>query len=159
VLDIIDEGQQWIVDQIQQVAIRIAKDVPGFKASTSGRDAIRNVDIPATRAMIYCRTEYHLRMLTQNNPNSDLVPDDADGIVDEEDIPSLDSWTERAADDLWVLGDQVDWSVTVDLELPLGYKNNSDNLYTGCERGHHGWTDRSRPESAAFGWSLQGYNN
>jgi hypothetical protein len=31
-----------------------------------------------------------MRILTQNNPNSDLVPDEADGMVDEEDIPSLD---------------------------------------------------------------------
>jgi hypothetical protein len=29
-------------------------------------------------------------------------------MVDEEDIPSFDSWTERAADDLWVLGDEVE---------------------------------------------------
>jgi hypothetical protein len=35
-----------------------------------------------------------MKMLTQNNPNSDLVPDEADGMVDEEDIPTLDSWTE-----------------------------------------------------------------
>jgi hypothetical protein len=29
-------------------------------------------------------------------------------MVDEEDIPSLDSWIKRAADDLWVLGDKVE---------------------------------------------------
>jgi hypothetical protein len=38
-------------------------------------------------------------------------------MVDEEDIPSLDSWTGRAADDLWVLGDEVERSVPVDLEF------------------------------------------
>jgi hypothetical protein len=55
--------------------------------------------------MLDWQTERHImRMLTQNNPNN-LVPDESDGMVDEEDIPSLDSWTERAADDLWVLGD------------------------------------------------------
>jgi ribonuclease HI len=32
------------------------------------------------------------------------------------------------------------------------------DLHTGCERGHHGWTDGSRRESAAIGWSLRGYN-
>jgi hypothetical protein len=47
-------------------------------------------------------------MLTQNNPNSDLIPDEADGMVDEEDISSLDCWTERATDDLWVLGDEIE---------------------------------------------------
>jgi hypothetical protein len=29
-------------------------------------------------------------------------------MVDEEDIPNLDSWTERAADNLWVLGDDLE---------------------------------------------------
>jgi hypothetical protein len=33
-LDVIDKGQQWIVDQIQKVAVRIAKDVAGLKATT-----------------------------------------------------------------------------------------------------------------------------
>jgi hypothetical protein len=98
-----------IVDQIQKGTVRIAKDVPGLKATTAGCDAIRSADIPLTRAMLDRRTEHHfMRMLTQNNPNSDIVPDEADGMVDEEDIPSLDSWTERAADDLWVLGDEVE---------------------------------------------------
>jgi hypothetical protein len=35
-----------------------------------------------------------MRMLTQNNQNSDLIPDEADGMVDKQDIPGLDSWTE-----------------------------------------------------------------
>jgi hypothetical protein len=39
-LDVIYEGQQWIVDQIQKVAVRIAKDVAGLKATTAGCDAI-----------------------------------------------------------------------------------------------------------------------
>jgi hypothetical protein len=47
--------------------------------------------------MLDRRSELHfMRMITQNNPNSDPVPDEADGMVDDEDIPSLDSWTERA---------------------------------------------------------------
>jgi hypothetical protein len=42
--------------------------------------------------MLDQRTERHImRMLTQNNPNSDLVPNEGDGMVDGEDIPSLDS--------------------------------------------------------------------
>jgi hypothetical protein len=41
---------------------------------------------------------HFMRMLTQNNPNTDLVPNEADGMVDEEAIPSLDRWTERAVD-------------------------------------------------------------
>jgi hypothetical protein len=117
-IDVIYEGEQWIVDQIQKVAVRIAKDVAGLKATTAGCDAIRSADIPPTRAMLDRRTERHfMRMLTQNNPNSDLVPDEADGMVDEEDIPSLESWIERTGDDLWVLGDEVERSVPVDLEF------------------------------------------
>jgi hypothetical protein len=44
-LDVIYEGQQWIVDQIQKVAVRIAKDVAGLKPTTAGCDAIRSADI------------------------------------------------------------------------------------------------------------------
>jgi hypothetical protein len=66
--------------------------------------------------MLDQRTDRHfLRMLTQKNPNRDLIPDEADRMVDEEDIPSLDRWTERAADDLWVLEDEVEQSGPVDL--------------------------------------------
>jgi hypothetical protein len=158
-LDVIYEGQQWIIDQIQQVDVRIAKDVAGLKATTAGCDAIRSADIPLTRAMIDRRTEHHcMRMLTQNNRNGDLVPDEADVMVDKEDIPSHDSWTERAADDLWVLGDEVEQSVPVDLEFAPWYEDTSEDLHTGSKRGLHGWTDGSRRESSAFGWSLRGYN-
>jgi hypothetical protein len=79
-------------------------------------------------------------------------------MVDEEDIPSLNSWTERAADDLWVLGDEVERSVPLDLEFVPWYEDIRDDLHTGSERRHHGWTDGSRRELAAFGWSLRGYN-
>jgi hypothetical protein len=79
--------------------------------------------------------------------------------MDEEDIPSIDRWTERAADDLWVLGDEVERSVPIDLEFVPWYQNNSDDLHTGSERGHHGWTDRSRQQSVALRWSLREYNN
>jgi hypothetical protein len=94
--------------------------------------------------MLDWRTEPHfMRMVTQNNPRIDLVPDKADGMVDDEDIPSLDSWTERVADDLWVLGNEVERSVPVDLEFAPWHEDNSDDLDIGSEQGHHGWTDRS----------------
>jgi hypothetical protein len=74
-------------------------NIAGSKATTAVCDAIRSADIPPIRAMLDRQTERHfMRMLIQNNPNSDLIPDEADGMVDVEDIPSLDSWTERAAD-------------------------------------------------------------
>jgi hypothetical protein len=41
---------------------------------------------------------------------SDLIPDDPEDILDEEDLPTLDRWTERAAYDLWTLGDEVETS-------------------------------------------------
>jgi hypothetical protein len=51
--------------------------------------------------MLDRRTERHfMRLLTQKNANSDLIPDELDGMVDEEDIPTLDSWTERTAEDV-----------------------------------------------------------
>jgi hypothetical protein len=77
---------------------------------------------------------------------------------DKQDIPSLDSWTERDADDLWILGDEVEQSVPPDLEFAPWHEYNSDELHTDNERGHHGWTDGSPRESAAFGWSLRDYS-
>jgi hypothetical protein len=108
-LDVIYEGQQLIVDQIQKVGVRIAKDIAGLKATTAGCDAIRSADIPPTGAMLDRRTERHfMRILTQNNPNSDLVPDDAGGVVGGEGVPSLGGWAGGAAGGLWVLGDEVE---------------------------------------------------
>jgi hypothetical protein len=40
-------------------------------------------------------------------------------MVDEQGLPILDGWTERTADDLWVLGDKVERSVPVGLEFVL----------------------------------------
>jgi hypothetical protein len=60
-------------------------------------------DVLPTRAMLDRRAERHfLRLLTQKNSNSDLIPDEPDTMVDEDDLPVLDSWTERTAYDLWV---------------------------------------------------------
>jgi hypothetical protein len=48
--------------------------------------------------MLDRRAERHfMRLVTQNNTNSDLIPDEPDGMVDEEDIPILDSWTDPVA--------------------------------------------------------------
>jgi hypothetical protein len=59
-----------------------------------------------------------MKLLTQKNSHSDLIPDELDGMVDEEDIrPTLNSWTERTAEDLWVLGDEVEQSLPGDLEF------------------------------------------
>jgi hypothetical protein len=136
-LDVIYESQQWIVEQIQKVAFRITKDVAGLRATTAGCDAIRSADFPPTQAMLDRRTECHfIKMLTQTNPNSNLIHDEADGMVDEEDIPSLDSWTERAADDLWVLGNEVEQSVPIDLQFAPWHEDSSEDLQTGNERGH-----------------------
>jgi hypothetical protein len=84
-------GQHWIVDQIQKVNVKIAKDIAGLKAIIAGCDAIRCADIPPTRAMLDRRTECHfLRVITQNNTNSEMIPDEPDDILDEEELPVLD---------------------------------------------------------------------
>jgi hypothetical protein len=71
VLNIIYEGQQWIVDKIQNFAVQIANDVAGLKATMARCDTIQSADIPPTLAMLDWRTEHHfMRMLTQNIPNS-----------------------------------------------------------------------------------------
>jgi hypothetical protein len=51
-LVIILGGKQWIVDIIQKVAFRIAKDVARIKSTTTGCDRIRSADIPLTEAML-----------------------------------------------------------------------------------------------------------
>jgi hypothetical protein len=80
---VIYEGQQWIVDKIETVAVMIAKDTAGLKATTAGCDAIRSADIPPTCAMLDRRTERQfLQILTQNNSDSGLIPDEPDGMVD-----------------------------------------------------------------------------
>jgi hypothetical protein len=79
-IEIIYEGQQWIIDQIQKVNVKIVKDVAGLKVTTAGCDAIRSAYVPLTRAMLDRRAERHfLRLLTQKNSNSDLIPDQPDG--------------------------------------------------------------------------------
>jgi hypothetical protein len=144
------------VDQIQKVAVRIAKDIARLRGTTAAYDAIRSTDIPPTRPMLDRRTEQHfLRLLTQKNTNSDLIPQEPDRMIDEEDLPILDSWTERVAEDLWVLGDKTEQSVPVDLEFALWDEDGSTKRQDRRMGSYHGWTDRSRRTYAAFGWSLQ----
>jgi hypothetical protein len=159
-IEVMYEGQQWIVDQIQKVNVKIAKDIAGLKSTTAGCDAIRSADTPPTRAMLDRRTASHfIRLLTQKNSNSDLIPDELDGMVDEEDIPTLDSWTERTAEDLWVLGDEVEQSLQVDLEFAPWHEEELIGEHGSHIDKYHGWTDGLRRVSAAFGWSLWGYND
>jgi ribonuclease HI len=80
-------------------------------------------------------------------------------MVDEEDIPILDTWTDRVAEDLWVLGDEVEQSAPVDLEFAPWHKIASIDQYESHTEGCHGYTDGSRRISAAFGWSLRVYND
>jgi hypothetical protein len=40
-IEVMYEGQQWIVDQIQKVNVKIAKDIAGLMSTTVGCDAIR----------------------------------------------------------------------------------------------------------------------
>jgi hypothetical protein len=114
-------GQQWIVGKIQTVNIRIAKDIAGLKATIAGCDAIRSVEVPPTRAMLDRRTECHfLRLTSQKNTHSNLIPDEPDDILDNYDLPTLDCWTERAAYDLWMLGDEVETLIPTMIELHHG---------------------------------------
>jgi hypothetical protein len=80
-------------------------------------------------------------------------------MVDEENIPTLDSWTERTAEDLWVLGDEVEQSLAVDLEFAPWHEEELIGEYGSHIDEYHGWTDGSRRVAAAFGWSLRGYND
>jgi hypothetical protein len=78
-----------------------------------------------------------LRLLTQNNPNSDLIPEEPDGMVDEEDIPILDSWTEQTVDDLWVLGDDVEYLVPIGLEFAPWHQETLINDSGTKPQGYH----------------------
>jgi hypothetical protein len=51
-IEVMYEGQQWIVDQIQKVNVKIAKDIAGLKSTTAGCDAIKSADTPPTQAML-----------------------------------------------------------------------------------------------------------
>jgi hypothetical protein len=63
------------------------------------------------------------------------------------------------AEDLWVLGDEVEQSLPVDLEFAPWHEEELIGEYGSHIDEYHGWTDGSRRVSAAFGWSLRGYND
>jgi hypothetical protein len=50
-IEVMYEGQQWIVDQIQKVNVKIAKGIARLKSTTAGCDAIRSADTAPTRAI------------------------------------------------------------------------------------------------------------
>jgi hypothetical protein len=130
------------------------KDTAGLKATIAGCDVIRSADIPPTRAMLDRHTERQfLRILTQNYFDSDLIPDQPDGMVDEQDLPILDSWIERTADELWVTEDKVERSVPVDLEFVPWDENPTTDHHENFTTKYHG-TNKSRRVS---GW-LRSYN-
>jgi hypothetical protein len=47
-IEVIYKGQQWIVDQIQKVNIKIAKNIAGLKSTTLVCDVISSADTPQT---------------------------------------------------------------------------------------------------------------
>jgi hypothetical protein len=60
---------------------------------------------------------------------------------------------------LWVLGDEVEQSLPVDLEFAEWHEEELIGEHGSHIEEYHGWTDGSRRMSAAFGWSLRGYND
>jgi hypothetical protein len=51
-IEVMYEGQQWIIDQIQKVNVNIAKDTAGAKSTTVGCDTIRSADYTPIQAML-----------------------------------------------------------------------------------------------------------
>jgi hypothetical protein len=120
-------------------------------------DAIRSADIPPTRAMLDRRTERHfLRLISQKNTNSDLIPDEPENILDEEDLPTLDRWTERTAYDLWTLGDEVEISTPIMIEFAPWHEQPLDCGLDQNSEQYHGYTDGSR-RAAALPLGLGGH--
>jgi ribonuclease HI len=78
-------------------------------------------------------------------------------MVDEGDLPILDSWAERVAEDLWVLGDETELSVPMDLEFAPWDEDEFTDRQDKRMGSYHGWTDGSCRTYAAVGWSLQLY--
>jgi hypothetical protein len=68
----------------------------------------------------------------------------------DDDVPILDSWTERTSDDLWVLGGEVEQATPVDMEFAPWHEGDftRDDSH---KNGYHGWTNGSRRTSAGFG--------
>jgi hypothetical protein len=93
--------------------------------------------------MLDRRAEHHfLRLLTQKNSNSDLIPHELDATVDEDDLPVLDSWTDRIADDLWLLGDKVEIFTPIDIKFTPWYEGSfNDDQGKIIENIVDGWMD------------------
>jgi hypothetical protein len=58
-IEVMYEGQQWNIDQIQMVNVTIAKAITGLKLMTAECDGIRCSDTPPTRAMLDQHMERH----------------------------------------------------------------------------------------------------
>jgi hypothetical protein len=117
-IEVISKGQQWIVDQIKNVNVKIAKVITQLKSMTARCDERRNADTLPIRAMVDRCIEYHvIRLLSSTNSNTDHVADALDGQVNESDIPNGDSWSEHTGEDLGLPRDQVEQCLLVDLEF------------------------------------------
>jgi hypothetical protein len=103
--------------------------------------------------MVDHRSEWHfLRLLIQKNTNTEHIPQEPDGMVDQEDISIFDNWTEWVAEDLWVLGDEAEISMPVDLEFALWDEDEFSDTHDNRMGSYHGWTDESRWTCTMFGW-------
>jgi hypothetical protein len=58
-IEVMYEGQQYIVDQIQKVTVRISKNIAGLWGTTAGCNAICSVDVLPTHPMLDCRAKRH----------------------------------------------------------------------------------------------------
>jgi hypothetical protein len=83
------------------------------------------------------------------------VPDDPEDILDEEDLPVLDRWAERAAYDLWTLGDEVETSTPTMIEFALWHEQPLDCGPDQNSTQYYGYADGSRRTAAGFGWTLR----
>jgi hypothetical protein len=100
-----------------------AEDITGLKLPTVGGDVIRRADILHIRAMLDRYTEcYFMRLPTPKYSNNHQIPHKLDGMDDVEAIPTLDNWTTRTSENVWVLEDEVEQSLTGDLEVMAWYE-------------------------------------
>jgi hypothetical protein len=79
-----------------------------------------------------------------------MIPDEPDDILDEEELSLLDRWTERAADDLWTLGLEVERSTLAEIEFAPWHDGELGIDRTDSKEQFHGYTDGSRRTAAAF---------
>jgi hypothetical protein len=73
-------------------------------------------------------TEQHfIKLITQNNRNINLIPDESDRMVGEEDIKIIDSWINWVVEDLEEVGNEIVQSALVDLKFAPIYKTTCVN--------------------------------